>query len=150
MRLLARSTRTLKPILSACSSSVVVMTVNWAWPCCMASMRRLVAPTTRRLTSRSGSSPILRSPTPELLYALNARRGDQIVRQRNFETHNHRGVRAADPGARHRRAGACHHLQFSSKEGHERFGRALDVDDVDVKAVPFEKAYVFGDPENRR
>jgi hypothetical protein len=30
-------------------------------------------------------------------------------------------------------------LQFSGKEGHERFGRAFDVDDVDVKAVLLKK-----------
>jgi len=40
-------------------------------------------------------------------------------------------------------------LQLSGEERHEGFRRALDINDIDVKAVLFEKSHVFGHPKDR-
>src|SRR6185295_14216433 len=129
MRLLARSAMTLNPSFSASSRSVLLMTVNCAWPCCIMIMRKLVAPTTRRLTSRSGSSPILLRPRrmaksaevaaewfaptlPLIFDRLDRWCGDQIVGQVDFKPHDHHSIGAAHSGACDRRSGAGDHLKL--------------------------------------
>src|SRR6266478_9911811 len=85
----------------------------------------------------------------QILNALNARGGYEVIREINFEAHNHGGIRAAHLSARHRGPRAGHHLQLSGEERHEGFRRALDINDIDVKAVLFEKSHVFGHPKDR-
>ena len=73
---------------------------------------------------------------------------DQVIGQEHFKAHDHAGIGAAHFGAGHRRACAGDDMEFAGEQRHKRFRRAFDVNDIDVEAMLFENAGVFGDPKN--
>ena len=88
--------------------------------------------------------------TFELFDVFDRRAGDEIVRQKYFEPHDHCSISAAHFGAGHGRSRAGDDLQLSRKKRHQRLRRALDVDDIDIEAVLLEDPCVFGDPKDGR
>lgn len=86
----------------------------------------------------------------QILNAFNSRTGDEIIGKKNFEAHDHGGVRATHPCACDRGSRPCYYLQLAGEKRHQGFRCALDINEVDVEAVLLEKSHVFGHPKDGR
>ena len=86
----------------------------------------------------------------QLFEAFNPRHRDEIVGQEDLEAHDHRDIGAAKLRVHDGGSSARDRLELAGEERHQRLGRALDVEHVDVKAVFLIDAGFLRDPENGR